>query len=1812
VSALFNKVVRELNAPASFRPNFYRRFVAPLKQGVWTLPVLGTLLTANPALAQLVPVNPIETRYGRGDIRTIGNTLMSCAPVPTCPQAGTSNANNNQVTMVYVDTDSDNTTFNSSNGQLNLPAGATVVWAGLYWSGRISAVSQNDPDPSIAARFDPQASTRRAARNQAQFRVGAGAYQAITASSVQEFGERNEYYQAFADVTTQVRTNGSNTYWVGNVQATPDLNNVQAGWSLVVVYRNESDPFRNLTVYAGVTEVATPTEGVQVSIPVAVQDFRTPASGRYTVKLGMVSYDGDGGDRTGDSIALNGTQLETATNPGNNFFNGTINSFSDSRNPQLVNQLGNDIVEVSNNNLQGGAQLDTIIGNNATSATFTFRTSSTREAYYPGVFTLAIDSPQIRVTKQGPATITAGSDLTYTISIENTSGVNASQIELGDTITPPGLTVSSISAPECQNRFPCTLTEPLPGRQTRQLTATFQVPANFNANQITNIANGLTTEDPTTRTSNEVITTVTAAQTGTIGDTVYNDTNGNGVRDEGEPGIAGIVVRLTRPDGTTIDSPPTGPDGRYQFTNLPFGDYRVSVTNPPQGLNPTQTQTNPITVNAQNANIPTADFGFTPQPAQTGTIGDTVYNDTNGNGVRDEGEPGIAGIVVRLTRPDGTTVDSPPTGPDGRYQFTNLPFGDYRVSVTNPPQGLNPTQTQPNVIPVNAQNANVPTADFGFNAPANRPPVANDNSTSTDPGVPINIPVLGNDSDEDNNLNPGSVTIITNPGRGTVTPNPDGTITYTPNPDFTSGTDTFEYQVCDTTGLCDRATVSVTIPANAFLPPVAEDRATPPFPNTNPITVPALRGTDPDGQVVTYTITTLPTPQQGTLLLNGQPVQQGQNLTPEQVGQLVFQPNPNFTGTVTFNYRVTDNQGLTSPPATVTIPVIASPRVQIGDTVFNDVNGDRIQNPGEPGLPNVTVTLNLFGPDGIFGTADDSTQTTTTNSNGNYSFPNLPPGNYRVTITPPSGFSPTTPASQTISVTSNNPTVDFGLRQNQPQNQPPVANNDVAGANPGQPVNINPLINDRSPDGTPLNPGSLRIVSNPTNGTVQVNPDGTITYTPNPGFTSGTDTFVYEICDNRGICDTATITVTVPAPTQQPPVVNDDRASTNPNTPVVINVLDNDTDPNNNLNPTNVTIVTPPTNGTVSVNPVTGQITYTPNPGFNSGTDTFEYQVCDTTGQCDRATVTVSIPVTATNPPVANNDSTSTNPNTPVLINILNNDSDPDNNLDPRTVRIISNPSNGTVRVNPDGTVTYTPNPGFTNGTDIFTYQVCDSTGLCDTATVTVTVPAQVPRPPVATNDSTSTNPGTPVLINVAGNDRDPDGNLDPTTVQIINPPQNGTVRIDPGTGNIIYQPNPGFSNGTDTFTYRICDTTGLCSEATVTVTVPVTTNPPPVANPDAIATNPNTPVTINVLGNDSGNLNPSTLRIVTPPANGRVVINPDGTVTFIPNPGFTNGTDSFTYQICDTAGNCTEGRVTVRIPQPSPNQAEVQVNLTGPTTPIAAGTNVTFNTQVTNNGPGIAQGVIATFPLPTGVTFVSATPSQGTCVESNGVVTCNLGNMNPGQTVAIPIVVRPTQPETINLTTTVVAQNEAIVNNNTATAAAVAIAGTPRVILVKRITAVTSNGTTTNFSNFVDDPSTQNDNASGWSSLRPVGEIQPSAPVRSGDIVEYTVYFLSEGSVPAQNVNFCDAIPNDTTFIADGFGSRTGIQLNQGGSTSFLTNAQDGDVGAFFSPLSPLPSGNACGEQNNRNGSVILNLREIPNTPNGNVGFVRFRVIID
>ncbi|MEO1764605.1 MAG: SdrD B-like domain-containing protein, partial [Cyanobacteria bacterium J06629_18] len=126
----------------------------------------------------------------------------------------------------------------------------------------------------------------------------------------------------------------------------------------------------------------------------------------------------------------------------------------------------------------------------------------------------------------------------------------------------------------------------------------------------------------------------------------------------------------------------TNDQGIYSFPNVPTGNYTVTVNNPPDGLSPTQTPSNPISLQpGQTFND--ADFGFS--PAQVGSIGDTVYTDANSNNVQDDGEQGIPGATVNLTLPgpDGQlgtaddTTQTTTTNDSGNYTFPNLPAGNY-------------------------------------------------------------------------------------------------------------------------------------------------------------------------------------------------------------------------------------------------------------------------------------------------------------------------------------------------------------------------------------------------------------------------------------------------------------------------------------------------------------------------------------------------------------------------------------------------------------------------------------------------------------------------------------------------------------------------------------------------------------------------------------------------------------------------------------------------------------------------------------------------------------------------------------------------------------------------------------------------------------------------------------------------------------------------------------------------------------------------------------------------------------------------------
>ena len=289
------------------------------------------------------------------------------------------------------------------------------------------------------------------------------------------------------------------------------------------------------------------------------------------------------------------------------------------------------------------------------------------------------------------------------------------------------------------------------------------------------------------------------------------------------------------------------------------------------------------------------------------------------------------------------------------------------------------------------------------------------------------------------------------------------------------------------------------------------------------------------------------------------------------------------------------------------------------------------------------------------------------------------------------------------------------------------------------------------------------------------------------------------------------------------------------------------------------------------MNPVTGEITYTPDPGF-TGIDTFIYEVCDIVGLCDTATVTIT--VIPNLPPVANNDSDTTDINTPVTTDVLINDFDTDGTLDPTSVTVTSPPANGGTSVNPvTGEIEYTPDLGFI-GVDTYQYEVCDDDDGCDTATVTITV-GLVNLPPIANDDVDTTTENDPVTTDVLVNDFDPEASLDLTSVTVISGPGNGGTSVNPVTGEVTYTPDPGYT-GIDTYVYEVCDTPGLCDTATVTITV--IPNLPPVANNDNDTTDIDTPVTTDVLANDfdtDGTLDPSTVTVTSPPANGGTSVNP-------------------------------------------------------------------------------------------------------------------------------------------------------------------------------------------------------------------------------------------------------------------------------------------------------------------------------------------------
>src|SRR6056297_1631204 len=454
----------------------------------------------------------------------------------------------------------------------------------------------------------------------------------------------------------------------------------------------------------------------------------------------------------------------------------------------------------------------------------------------------------------------------------------------------------------------------------------------------------------------------------------------------------------------------------------------------------------------------------------------------------------------------------------------------------------------------------------------------------------------------------------------------------------------------------------------------------------------------------------------------------------------------------------------------------------------------------------------------------------------------------------------------------------------------PLAEDDTAETTEDTAVSIDVLGNDSDPDGDPL---TVTAASAP-NGSVTVEDDNSLTYTPNAGFT-GPDTITYEISDGAGGTATASVAMSVAA-ANSAPLAEDDTAETTQDTAVSIDVLGNDSDPDGD--PLSVTAASAP-NGSVTVED-DNSLTYTPNAGF-TGPDTITYEIRDGAGGTATASVAMSV-AAANSAPLAEDDTAETTWDTAVSIDVLGNDSDPDG--DPLSVTAASAP-NGSVTVEDDNSLTYTPNAGFT-GPDTITYEISDGAGGTATASVAMSV-AAANSAPLAEDDTAETTEDTAVSIDVLGNDSDPDG--DPLSVTTASAP-NGSVTVE-DDNSLTYTPNAGFT-GPDTITYEISDGAGGTATASVAMSV-AAANSAPLAEDDTAETTEDTAVSIDVLGNDSDpDGDPLSVTTASAP-NGSVTVEDDNSLTYTPNAGFT-GPDTITYEISDGAGGTATASVAMSV----------------------------------------------------------------------------------------------------------------------------------------------------------------------------------------------------------------------------------------------------------------------------------------------------------
>ncbi|BAN50029.1 retention module-containing protein [Metapseudomonas resinovorans] len=833
------------------------------------------------------------------------------------------------------------------------------------------------------------------------------------------------------------------------------------------------------------------------------------------------------------------------------------------------------------------------------------------------------------------------------------------------------------------------------------------------------------------------------------------------------------------------------------------------------------------------------------------------------------------------------------------------------------------------------------TAELSFAdvSPVNDAPIAvNDGPVAVTEDTPANGNVLTNDSDPDHDdlsvtgfsfggsdYLAGETATIN--GVGSLVIRADGSFTFTPAANYNGPVPSATYTVSDGS-LSDTAELSFGNVAPVNDAPIAVNDGPVPITEDTPANGFVLTNdSDPENDDLSVT----------GFSFGGSDYLAGETATISGVGSLVIRADGSFTFTPAANYNgpvpsatYTVSDGSLSDTAELSFadvsPVNDAP-IAVNDgpvavTEDTPANGNVLTNDSDPDHDDLSVTGFSFG-------GSDYLAGETATINGVGSLVIRADGSF--TFTPAANYNgPVPSATYTLSDGTATDTAELSFGNVAPVNDAPIAVNDgPVPVTEDTPANGNVLTNDSDPDhddlsvtgfsfgGSDYLAGETATINGV--GSLVIRADGSFTFTPATNYNGPVPTATYTLSDGTAT-DTAELSFADVSPVNDAPETNAASATGNedaPGIPVALSGSDVDGTVQHFI------IKELPANGTLLFNgaaliagaivPATGNgatVTFVPNANWN-GDDTFKYAAVDNQGLEDTTPATATLTVDAVNDaPVALADSTTVAEGGSVVINVADNDHDIDDGLDLASIVIKSNPTNGSLVINANGTVSYQHNGSETTG-DSFTYTIKDKAGV-ESNPVTVTIGVTpVDDPSVLTPDTKSVAEDNMATGNVLDNDHDVDNTLSVSTFSIAgvagsfaagasaNIAGVGTFTLG-SNGEYSFTPVANWNGAVPQVTY----TTNTGSSSTLNITVtPV--NDAPVALADSATVAEGGSVVINVADNDrdiDDGLDLASIVIKSNPANGSLVVNANGTVSYQHNGSETTG-DSFTYTIKDKAG---------------------------------------------------------------------------------------------------------------------------------------------------------------------------------------------------------------------------------------------------------------------------------------------------------------------